>query len=715
VRLLLLALGVTVGVAVVLTALAVTTAFDDRDDRAQQREPVAALESAPGLLGVSVRHEVYDGHAWRRVLVANVTANAVRPPGVTDLPGPGESVVSPALFQAQSDPLIHLRLGKIVGVLGNEALLSPTDLISYTGVAASPGAMGQVRSWGTQGKVAEEFSGRRLFQLELLLLVGLPLVMFLQVASRLSAATRSNRVQALSLVGVPTAMIVRSAALEGAVVGALGALVGSGLFATVNASLATSDVLGFTWFPSATAPGPARLLVLVLVVSGMSAWLSARTTPRVGHALHTGSARAGKRRIPLRWAPAFVGLVLLAFVVPLLPTPESDLRANLTVLGVALSSLGVVLLVRPIAMVVGRSLLSRSPRVATRLAVRRLELEPDGGRSVVVAVISLILLAGIAQGVLHAMQETAGFSSDRAAIDVAGSSLAPAKRGRVAAIRTGRWVSGEFGEAPGGVTGRRFVQVFRMPCSALADAVGQPLPSCADGRNYVLQDADRRAPHPLPAGTELVGTGRAVIVPSRELFVTRLLGSMVSPGSIVVTTTDPHYPWSGSSFFRFEVATSEVPRVEALVLAIEPTMELRVGPRDVGLLTDSRLHRGIVQLGLVLGLGLGLLGLVMAAVDRVLERRRAVAALVVVGVPLRTLRWAQVLLLLIPLMAGAAPAILVSALSAHRYLRLGDVGGYYATPLLWAVGMAAAASLAAMATGLVVAGRRPTGPELRRE
>lgn len=553
-------------------------------------------------------------------------------------------------------------------------------------------------------------------QLELLLLVGLPLLMFLQVAARLSAATRTHRVRALNLVGVPATMISRAAGLEGAVVGALGAGAGIGMFALVNPTLASGGLLGFTWFPAATAPRIVPSLVLNLLVSLAAAWAASRTTSGLGKATPVRSSSPAVPSGVLRLLPLAAGMALLLFVVPLMSPKATEPKATLTVVGVLLASLSVVVVVRPLALALGAWILKKSSGVAVRLGVRRLQYEPDGGRTVVTAVISLILLAGISQSVLHALEVTAGFSRDRVVLDVEGASLTPPQRARVADLKLGTWIRGERAQASLGITGPGFVNVYRMPCSALARAVGDTQ-ACTDGSSYVLQDADRRLPVTLPPGTALTGTGRPVVVPEQELVIRDLARSLLWPGSVLVAAdSSAGYPWSSSSFFRFRETVARSEAVEAALLTIEPTVGLRIGGRDLTLLTVSQLHRGSVQLGLVLGLSLGLLALFIASVDRVLERRRAVAALVVVGVPLSTLRRAQILLILVPLVAGAVPAVFVSAVSAHRYLQLGEPGeGYYVTPLLWAVAMASAASFAAMATGLVVAGRKPTGPELRRE
>ena len=649
------------------------------------------------------------------MVVGNVTAESPRPPGVARLPGPGESIVSPALLNAKSDPLIHLRLGTIVGVIGAEGLLSPVDLVSYTGKPLSSPPFGSVRSWGTSAKVASEVSGRGWVQAELLLLVGLPLMLFVRVASRLSASTRANRERALRLVGVPRSVIARAVGLESAVTALFGAALGTGLFATVNSWLA-GGVLGFTWFPQATVPGLPQLVTYGLVAAAAAAWLSART-PKDGR-VDSRSRRpwAGRWARVRRLLPLAVGVPLLAFAMPFLQVRAPDLGAYLTLLGLALSALGVVLMVKPASLALGRWVLARSPGTAVRLAVRRLEFEPDGTGTIVAAVISLILLAGIAQAAIHDMQVVSGFSQDRVVVDVRGDSLTAAQRSRVAVVTVGRWLPGELATTPDPALSNRVVPVYRVPCKALAEVLG-PLPGCRNGHRYRLRDAHQvRQWHPLVVGQPLHGLGRPAVIPSEELRVPRLLGSRVGSDSIVVTTTDPDYPWSDNSFFSFGVAATQAERLEARLLSIAPSGDVQVHGRDVELLTEARLHRGTVQLGLVLGLLLGLLGLVVAAVDRVLERRRAVAALIVVGVPLATLRLAQGLLLLIPLVAGTVPAVFVSALSAHRYLGLGgSVDGYYATPLLWALGMAAAATLAAMATGMVVAGHKPTGPELRRE
>lgn len=711
VRLLLLALGVAAAIAVALTALAVSAGLSDREHRAQQREPVHASESDADLLNVTLRHEVYRGQPWRRMLVGNVTAQSARPPGVTELPGPGESVVSPSLYAARSDPLIHLRLGKIIGVLGADGLLSPTDLVSYTGKPLSA-PFGSVLTWGTSARVASDVPGRVVVQLELLLLVGLPLLLFVRVASRLSASTRANRERALDLVGVPRSITARAVALESAVTAAVGATLGVGVFAAVNSALA-GGALGFTWFPSATTPGVPRVVTCGLIAATAAAWLAARATTQA--AAQPRRPKIARRAGLLRCLPLAIGLPLLVFSVPLLQARAADEAVYLTLLGVGLSALGVVVAVRPLALALGRRALARFPGTAVRLAVRRLQFEPDATGTIVVAVVSLILLAGVAQAAIHDMQVVSGFSQHRVDVDVRGASLTADQRSRMAQVAHGTALRGELATTPDPVLRNRVVAVHRMPCSGLVEAFG-PLPDCRDGRAYRLRDTEAKAFGALSAGQPLDGLGRPAVIPSDELLVPRLTGRWFTSESIVMTGMDPTYPWSENSFFSFRVSAAEAERLEARLLSLAPTGDVEVQGRDVELLTQARLQRGAVQLGLILGLSLGLLGLVVAAIDRVLERRRAVAALVVVGVPLATLRRAQALLLLIPLVAGAVPAVFVSAVSAHRYLVMGGaVDGYYVTPLLWALGMAVAASLAAIATGLVVAGQNPTGPDLRRE
>jgi hypothetical protein len=126
--------------------------------------------------------------------------------------------------------------------------------------------------------------------------------------------------------------------------------------------------------------------------------------------------------------------------------------------------------------------------------------------------------------------------------------------------------------------------------------------------------------------------------------------------------------------------------------------------------------RRILLFAAALGFLLGLMSFIVAAVDRALERRPAVATLVVLGTPVRVLRAVQRVELLVPLAMALSAAVAVGTLCSAGYLRVSGLQrGWYAPSTAAALALAAVGVAATLASTRVVIGRRPSPESLRRE
>lgn len=297
---LLATLGVAVAVAAALLVAAVPRALDGADSRNVARTPVGQ----PGTSGmrISSSMELFEGRSWTRVYVADARADSPRPPGVAEWPAPGQTVVSPELARllegrADASALVGHRAP---GVIADEGLRSPDELISYEVYSGAGGSDVVVTGFGDPAVRGSIVSVP--LTVQLLIVVGVPLVLFLLVVMRLSLRSRQQRSAALHLIGIGPRRAARLFALEMGAVAAIGAAVGSALYAVAQPAIAGSGLLGFTWFA-----GDARLpswLAIVVVIA------SCALTARLAHlVMSVGVAGEWQSRPPRRWR-YLLGLLL---------------------------------------------------------------------------------------------------------------------------------------------------------------------------------------------------------------------------------------------------------------------------------------------------------------------------------------------------------------------------------------------------------------------
>jgi hypothetical protein len=371
VRLIVTAVAVAAGVAIILAVLADFNAFNATNNRpawenTQGQALTASYASAAHAELWNYGNDIYQGQTIERLDVAGLGPTAPVPPGISRLPGPGQYYASPALAalirSVPADELGDRFPGRLIGTIGQPALTGPTELVAYVGYAPATLATRSATTLvskinnGTAGTVSTPFF-RGLFIAAAIMFL-FPILILVATATRLAAARREERYAALRLVGATNRQIATIASVEAAISGLIGTLLGIGLFAALQPALADSAITSARYFAdevTPTAPGYVLVLVGVPVASAIGALLSLR---RVAIS-PLGVSRRVTPPPPTAWriAPLTAGIVL--FALGLAGTTQQRI-SSLLLAGLIVIMIGVV--------VAGPWLTTQSARLLGRLA-----------------------------------------------------------------------------------------------------------------------------------------------------------------------------------------------------------------------------------------------------------------------------------------------------------------------------------------------------------
>lgn len=429
-RTLLTAVGVALGVAVLLLAAAVPEMIAGYDAREEARSgayltlPQDVPPSADSVLSKDANNRYGGGELFGRLLQAD-GATPATPPGVEKVPAPGEMLVSPALAELLRSPAgEHLaeRLdGRVVGTIGEEGLLGPGELAFYKGADDLSTETGAVR-------VTDFSSPKENAPLEpaLLLLVVvacavlvMPVAVFVATAVRFGGEQRDARLAALRLVGADVATSRRIAAGESLVGALLGLLLGGWFFLLGRAFIGRVELFGFSVFPVDVAPslGLGLLIVLGVPVSAVAVTIVALRGVAIEPLGLVRRSEERSRRLWWRLLPPAGGAALLYPLAGSVEGADASVSEVQVIAGVVLLLVGVALLLPwLVERVVGRL---RGGPVSWQLAVRRLQLS-SGNASRAVSGITIAVAGAIALQMLFAAVET-GQTEQRHDVDNTGA------------------------------------------------------------------------------------------------------------------------------------------------------------------------------------------------------------------------------------------------------------------------------------------------------
>ncbi|GII79049.1 hypothetical protein Sru01_40310 [Sphaerisporangium rufum] len=371
--------AVAVSTALLLFAIAINFAFAGRADRTAWRTPVAATGTVRAVEAVRI------GFAGDRPLtVVHLAVTEPRglaaPAGLTRLPGPGETLLSPALA---ADPALRGRVpGRPAGTIGDQALRYPGELVAvaghrptdpimkekwrgndWLGVTATPVA--DLR--GTRDNSSSTYIGLAAIAA---VLMAVPLLVFGGAAARLTVARRDQRLAALRLVGATPWQVVMMTVTEAVITGFGGALAGLVLYALAIPPLTGIRITGGGWFAGDIWPGVlpvAGVLAAVPLLVGLSAVIGLRRVV-------VSPLGVARRQTP----PAMRFVRVLALVAALAATPAMGGTTSLTVLvGVLGAAFLTLNLAGPWGIgLIGRITARTARRPAALLAGRRLVDDP---------------------------------------------------------------------------------------------------------------------------------------------------------------------------------------------------------------------------------------------------------------------------------------------------------------------------------------------------
>ncbi|WP_326672139.1 ABC transporter permease [Streptomyces sp. NBC_01257] len=411
-RTLLTAVGVGLGVALLLVAASVPHMLDERSGREQARSEskisespdVSAKKSDSTVLRIDAGTEYHDRTIDGFLMRAD-GAHPVLPPGIGELPAAGEMAVSPALgelLDAPENALLKERLPyKVTATISDAGLVSPGELRYYAGSDTLTRATGghRLSGYGDPGP-AKPLSPLLIVLIIMICVVLLvPVAIFIATAVRFGGDRRDRRLAALRLVGTDIRMTRRIAAGEALFGSVLGLLIGLALFLTGRQFVGYVEIWDVSAFPADLAPD-LRLCVLIALAVPLTAVLVTLVAMRSVVIEPLGvvrNSRSRKRRLWWRLLLPVAGLVVFGLggrideYSPVNPYPVAG--------GAVLVLVGLALLLPWLVEACVKRL--RGGPVPWQLATRRLQLS-SGAASRAVSGVTVAVAGAVALQMLFA-------------------------------------------------------------------------------------------------------------------------------------------------------------------------------------------------------------------------------------------------------------------------------------------------------------------------
>jgi cell division protein FtsX len=725
-RVLVTAAAVALGVGLLLASLAGVNGLHAQTDRGAWLDTSAQgspTTSTSGRLWWQPITDQFGNQEIDRVDVAAVGPNAAIPPGLPQLPGPGEYYASPALTTLlRSEPANELRdryPGRQIGTIGAAALPSPNSLIIVIGHTArqlsqAPGAVevGAIQRTPASCYACQNTVGSGSV-LQFILVGGavallLPVLILIATASRLSAARREERFAAMRLVGATPHQISVVSAVEAVVAAFAGVAVGFALFFVFRPLLYH---VPFTGAPLAQGDLSLQGIDMVLVVIGVpiAAVVSARLALRRVLISPLGVNRRASSRPPriVRIIPLLAGIAVLAYFDSA-GKPGSNGGQLLEVLvGFVLLIVGLVLAGPWFTTAGSRLMVRRASRPATLIAGRRLLDNPKAAFRFISGLVIALFVASAAIGALSsfaaATNSSSGGSAGKATLselfcsfymsNCPASAQVPSVPGQVLAeIRTTPGVRAVtmIHESPSQVALRNSFGVVACDQLAKTPAIGKCAPGTTEASiGYFLSN--------------LLGhnsNASSTVWPSAHLSAADVARLPVD--AVVVATNG-----SSGSLERARTGLERAFPFQGAPVAVEA-----LDPSTARLLT---MIQDMTDVIIVASLIIAACSLAVSIAAGLGERKRPFSLLRLTGVPTALLHRVVALESALPLLLVAAVSIVVGLVSAALYLH-SQVGIAFSIPGIayWATVIGGlAASLAIIASTFPLLDRM-TGPEVAR-
>ncbi|MEU1193939.1 FtsX-like permease family protein [Streptomyces sp. NPDC005859] len=530
IRMTLTAVGVGLGVALLLLCTAMPNVFASRSKVEDARYANVYSQTVPpkadNTLLIALADTTWHDDDILGRFVEPEGRRAPLPPGVDRFPGKGEMVVSPALkdlLDSDDAKLLQERLPyKITGTIGESGLIGSHELVYYAGASglklADSSLMTRLTKFGEPDATPEKTDPVLLLMVLVVFVVLLtPVAVFIAAAVRFGGERRDRRLAALRLVGSDRRMTRRIAAGEALAGALLGLAVGTGFFLLGRQKLGTGELLGVSVWPSYLDPTPAlaALVAVAVPVAAVLVTLLAMRGVVVEPLGVVRSAKQSRRRLWWRLLPSAAGLAML---YPMIGQghKNGDFNQYLVIGGVLMLLIGITALlpwvVEAVVVRLGKGSLS------WQLAVRRLQLSSGTAARMVngiaVAVAGAIALQMLFTGTQSQYTKNTGQNPSRVQMQVVFSGPKPLSgiereftdtKGVRAAVALARSQYGDSRRDPENSNGLTVGN-----CAALRELA--TLPSCKDGDVFIMRT---RSGYSDPSNASEI----ALVKPGRQLYI----------------------------------------------------------------------------------------------------------------------------------------------------------------------------------------------------
>ncbi|WP_432117145.1 ABC transporter permease [Streptomyces sp. bgisy032] len=524
-RALLTAVGVGLGVALLLLTTAVPNALAERDRREEARSDHTYsqrdIPKADDTLIVLDADTTFRDRAVRGRLLEAEGPDAPLPPGVAAFPAAGEMVVSPALrdlLASDEGRLLRERLDyRVAGTIGEQGLVGSKELAYFAGGEGLAKRLGhtsgaRIDHFGNDDLTPSDPWDPVLLLLVLVVFVVLlmPVAVFIAAAVRFGGERRDRRLAALRLVGSDSRMTRRIAAGEALAGSVLGLVLGTGFFLLGRQLAASVEVFHISVFPSYLNPSPA-LAVLVALAVPAAAVLVTILALRGVVIEPLGVVRTAKPARRRLWWRLLLPLGGLALLFPMIGQGDDGGNFNqyLVVGGVMLLLVGITAL---LPWVVETVVARLGPGgISWQLAVRRLQLSSGTAARMVngiaVAVAGAIALQMLFAGVEGNYTKASSYDVSRAqmSVDVPDGARTAATVAQYRETEGVREVTALSSAYLGDRRGEEasYLQITVADCVSLREVAS--LPSCRDGDVFAVKGAqyDSDNDHLTEPGTTL--------------------------------------------------------------------------------------------------------------------------------------------------------------------------------------------------------------------
>ncbi|MEU7167667.1 ABC transporter permease [Streptomyces morookaense] len=755
------AVGVGLGVALLMIAASVPHMMSERHQRGAAR----AVDSPSVFFDKRLAHEQKPGSGTFLYKTANTDyhdkpvngallqadgPSAPAPPGVGAMPRPGEMVVSPAL-----DDLLHSDNGKLlrerfegyrtVGTIAPSGLIGPNELFYYAGSDKLAPGHGTVRVDGYGYEEPDVPLTPELFLLVIIVCVVLlmPIAVFITTAVRFGGDQRDQRLAALRLVGADAHMTRRVAAGEALCGSLFGLSAGAGLFLLLREFATYVTIRDNSVFPSDIVPEPWIAALIALAVPVCAVVVTLFTLRRIAIE-PLGVVRNAVTRRRRLWWRLLIPAVGIALLLPLF-RKASGYAAHSVPLdtyqigaGTALLLVGLVALL-PWAVEICVSRFRRGP-LPWQLAARRLQFD-SGPAARAVSGITVAVAGAIAVQMLFAGVQSDYTTSDghdpghfqvRASYRPGTAEETSAWTERFRATKGVEAVTGyveRYADKPGDDAAVTSIHIG--DCATLQRMAH--IDSCRDGDVFVAQEpgGDVDTEHRFAPGTRLTmkeysapagqkERGYDWTVPASARVVTTRpdpsgdhpFGILATPSAIDVTKIP-----DATTTFVAQVTKGDLDAIEQFrntAAHIDPSMRVwRLG----GVVKDNNyatIEKGLL-IGAVATLALIGAGMAVTTAEQLRERKRLLSVLVAFGTRRSTLGWSVLWQTIVPVVLGMALAVgggLGLGWAMLHLLRKGVRDWWSFVPV---AGTGAAVIMAITVLGLVPMWRLMRGDGLRSE